>query len=248
MDGTNGHLARRGRYGIDEPIWPALNAAVGAACLTGAALAGRRSRWGLPMSLAGGVFLGFAASYLYTTTTGKFAVWEDLLRDLDLRGDETVLDMGCGRGAVLLMAARLVPDGRAIGIDVWRTGEQSGNSPDVTRRNAELEGVADRVDLHTADIRAMPVADESADVVMSSMVIHNIADAGGRREALDEAVRVLRPGGRLAIVDVHYVTDGYAAHLRTRGLEGVRVTDLGWRFWYGGPFLGTRLIAGRKRG
>src|SRR5262252_3151581 len=197
MDQAASHIVRRGHYGIDEPRWPALNFGVGAACLAGAALARRRAGWAVPAALAGSVFLGFAASYLYTTSRGKFAVWHQLLRDLDLRGSETVLDMGCGRGAVLLMAARLLPEGRAIGIDLWRTDEQSGNRLEVTRRNAELEGVAERVELHTGDMRAMPFADASVDVVVSSLAIHNIADVGGRARALDEAIRVLRPDGRI---------------------------------------------------
>lgn len=246
MDDTAGHLARRGRYGIDEPRWPALNAGVGAACVAGAVLARRRAGLAAPAALGGIVFLGFAASYLYTTTTGKFAVWHELLRELDLRGSETLLDMGCGRGAVLLMAARLLPQGRAVGIDVWRTAEQSGNGLEETRRNAELEGVSDRVELHTGDMRAMPLADASADVVVSSLAIHNIDESDGRLRALEEAVRVLRPGGRLLIADMHYVTDAYAAHLRGHDMRDVRVRNLGWRFWYGGPWLATSLVTARK--
>src|SRR5215470_14105963 len=188
MADTSDHSNYRGRYGIDEPRWPLLNLGAGAACLAGAVLVRRRAGWAVPAALGGIAFLGTVASYLYTSTTGKFAVWRDLLRDLDLRGDETVLDMGCGRGAVLLMAARLLPDGRAIGIDLWRTAEQSGNSLEQTRRNAELEGVADRVELHTGDMRAMPLSDASVDVVLSSMAIHNIAEDDGRLRALDEAV------------------------------------------------------------
>jgi SAM-dependent methyltransferase len=250
MAQTTDDSGRRGDYGIDEPRWPLLNASVGAALLAGAAWSrersGRWAGWALLPALSGTFLVGNAASYLYTTTTGKFAVWRELLSDLDLRADDTVLDMGCGRGAVLLMAARLVPSGRAIGIDLWRTAEQSGNSIEVTLRNAALEGVADRVELHTGDMRAMPFADDSIDVVLSSLAIHNIVDVGGRARALDEAVRVLALDGRLAIVDIHYVTGMYADHLRDRGMEDVQVRSLGWRFWYGGPWLATNVVTARK--
>ena len=92
--------------------------------------------------------------YVHFTRAGKIAVWADLLDRLELRGDERLLDIGCGRGAVLLMAAQRLPRGRAVGVDIWSTKDQSGNAQQVTRLNAELEGVADRVELHTADMPA----------------------------------------------------------------------------------------------
>jgi ubiquinone/menaquinone biosynthesis C-methylase UbiE len=121
--------------------------------------------------------------------------------------------VGCGRGAVLLMAAKLLPRGRAVGIDLWKRADQSGNALEVTKRNAELEGVADRVELHTGDMRSLPFEDDSFDLVLSSLAIHNITDVTGRARAIDEAVRVLRPGGRLLIVDIG-ATSEYEARLR----------------------------------
>jgi len=136
-----------------------------------------------------------AGFFVYTTRAGKFAVWAELLDRLDLQGDERLLDVGCGRGAVLLMAARRLPRGRAVGVDVWSAKDQSGNAEQVTRRNADLEGVADRVELHTADMRQLPFEDGSFDVVVSSLAIHNISGAGERARALREAARVLKQGG-----------------------------------------------------
>ena len=75
----------------------------------------------------------------------------------DSEGDERLLDIGCGRGAVLLMAAQRLPHGLALGVDVWSATDQSGNAQQVTKLNAVLEGVAERVDLHTADMRQPPL-------------------------------------------------------------------------------------------
>ena len=64
------------------------------------------------MAFYGAFFLANASSFLYTTRRGKFQVWEEILDGLHLRGDERVLDMGCGRGAVLTAVAKRLTTGR----------------------------------------------------------------------------------------------------------------------------------------
>jgi len=142
--------------------------------------------------------------------------------------------MGCGRGAVLLMAAQRLTTGRAAGVDLWRSVDQSGNSLEATRRNVIAEGVADRVELHTGDMTALPFEDNSFDVVVSSLAIHNISGSAGREKAITEAVRVLRPGGRLMIADIR-ATRQHEAQLAKLGMSEVARRRLGWRFWWGGP-------------
>ena len=159
-------------------------------------------------------------------------VWAELLDRLKLRGDERILDLGCGRGAVLLMAAQHLTTGRAVGVDLWRRVDQSGNSAEATRRNAIAEGVADRVELHTGDMTALPFEDNSFDVVVSSLAIHNISGRAGREKAIGEAVRVLRPGGRLLIADVR-ATRQHQAQLARLGMNDVARRGLGWRFLAG---------------
>jgi ubiquinone/menaquinone biosynthesis C-methylase UbiE len=239
---------RRGEYGVDAPYVPLFLGGVGCALLCFAAL----SAWvigsavGAVVCLVYGLFMLLSmASYLYTTRAGKFRVWSELLAQLGLHGSEQVLDLGCGRGTVLLMAAALLPAGQAVGVDLWKTSDQSGNALAVTRRNAEREGVAARVALHTADMRALPFPDASFDLVLSSLAIHNISAQAGRLQAIDEAVRVLKPGGRLLIADFRS-TDRYAERLRHLGMTSVAQRGLGWRFWYGGPWAVTSLVSAVK--
>jgi SAM-dependent methyltransferase len=239
---------RRGAYGVDAPLMPVILGLVGLAFVT----LGMASAWlwhAAGWAVVNFVFAGFmllsAACYLHTTRRGKFAVWAEVLAELPLRGDERALDLGCGRGAVLLMAAQLLPQGKAMGVDLWKLRDQSGNAVEVTLRNAEREGVADRVEVRTADLTTLPFADASFDLVLSSLAIHNIGDAAGRAKSIDEAVRVLKPGGRLLIADILFAT-AYARQLREHGMADVAVCGLGWRFWYGGPWVAARLVTATK--
>jgi ubiquinone/menaquinone biosynthesis C-methylase UbiE len=95
---------------------------------------------------------------------------------------------------VALIAAKLVPRGSVVGVDIWRA-DQTGKSMEATRANAEAEGVTDRVELHTRDMTDLELPDGSFDLVVSNLAIHNLPDDDARRSAIDEAVRVLRPGG-----------------------------------------------------
>jgi SAM-dependent methyltransferase len=223
----------RPRYGIDAPPLPALLGAAGVA----ATLAAARRRTGrTALAATGGVLLAGTGIYLHTTLRGKLRAWDGILDRAALKGDEHVLDMGCGRGAVLIAAARRLPHGRAVGVDLW-SADQSGNRPETTLANAAAAGVADRVEVRSGDMTALPFPDASFDVVTSAMAIHNISSDEGRHRALDEAVRVLRPGGRLFIADPAPIVRKYAAHLGRGTLR-----PLGPGYWYSGPWVAVTLL------
>ena len=216
---------RRGSYGIDAPIAPAFLAGRAILYLVLAIVISKGMFW-----VALCFILACEAFYLHGTLRGKFVLWAELLDRLSLRGDERILDLGCGRGAVLLMAAQHLTTGRAVGVDLWRTVDQSGNSAEATQRNATAEGVADLSELHTGDLTALPFEDNRFDVVLSSLAIHNISGRAGREKAISEAVRVLRPGGRLLIVDVRG-TRQYQSQLAKLGMYDVSRRGLGWWSW-----------------
>ncbi len=111
----------------------------------------------------------------------------------DLRPGETVLDLGSGAGAdVLISARRVAPTGKAIGLDM--TDEML----DLARANAETAGVTN-VEFIKGYLEDLPLPDSSVDVVISNCVINL---SGDKPKTIAEAARVLRTGGRFAISDV----------------------------------------------
>jgi arsenite methyltransferase len=237
----------RGSYGMDGGFVAVTVFGLAECALAGAvgwAFRRRKPVIGGLAGAAGVCVAACAAGYLYSTGRGKRAIWTELLDELGLRGDEHVLDVGCGRGAVLMLAARRLPRGRAVGADIWRRRDQNGNSRATAERNALLEGVADRVEIVDADARDLPFPDASFDLVLSSLAISNISGDSERARALREAMRVLRPGGRLRIVD-----DGagsYARVLREAGCADVTIRRLGWRASFGIPGHTMPLVSGTK--
>ena len=104
-----------------------------------------------------------------------------------------VLDLGCGAGTDLLIAAQMTgPTGRVIGVDM------TSAMLDRARESADAMGL-DNVALHEALIESLPLADASVDAVISNGVIDLVPD---KDAVLDEIDRVLRPGGRLQLADV----------------------------------------------
>ena len=95
----------------------------------------------------------------------------------------------------------------------------------------------------TGDMTALPYEDAAFDVVTSALAVHNIKKAEGRRAAVAEAVRVLRPGGRLVLVDIRNI-DEYRKVVA--GQRDVSVRKLGPRYWYGGPWMAASALLATK--
>jgi arsenite methyltransferase len=238
---------RRGEYGYDAPYALVIFGLLAVATGLVAAMAWLQGpiRAAMPITFYFVFFLANTSSFYYTTRRGKFLEWNRILDGLRLRGDESVLDMGCGRGAVLTAVAQRLTTGRVTGVDIWSTKDQSGNAKDVTLRNASLEGVGDRVDIETGDMRSLPYPDATFDLVVSSLAIHNIRSNADRKRAIVEGFRVLKPGGRMVIADIR-ATAIYEEALRTLSASNVERCRLGWRFWWGNPFAGTTLLTASK--
>ncbi len=147
---------------------------------------------------------------------------DTILNQIKWRGDEHVLDVGCGRGLMLIGAAKHLTTGKAVGIDIWSAKDQSRNSADATVANAKAEGVSDRVKVQTADMLALPFADGTFDVVVSHWTVHNLETADQRQLALSEMTRVLKPRGTILMADIEN-RDEYMTCFSKLGFKNVRL-------------------------
>jgi len=169
---------------------------------------------------------------------GKIRERDRLLSRIDWRGDERVLDVGCGRGLLLIGAARRLTTGKATGIDIWQSEDLSGNKPEATIDNAKSEGVENRVEVKTADMRKMPFADGTFDVILSRAAIHNLYSADDRASAVREIARVLRPGGRALIDDIRHPAE-YTSVLAESGCTVQRLSSAANAFFWTIVTLGS---------
>ncbi|WP_154698941.1 class I SAM-dependent methyltransferase, partial [Lactiplantibacillus plantarum] len=126
---------------------------------------------------------------------GKYKTFDEAIRHLNLKPDSQVLDLGCGRGALLTrIAKQLGLAGKVTGLDLWLSRDQSHNKMAVTQKNVDDLGLTDRVNLVTGDMTKLNFPDASFDVVTSSFAFHNIKNEQARINAVKEAIRVLKPG------------------------------------------------------
>ena len=188
----------------------------------------------------GAVFLAIGGVMVWSSRVAKLQLRDQLIDSLQLKPDDKVLDVGCGRGLMLIGAAKRLKAGKANGVDTWSPMVLSGNSAEATRENAKIEGVADRVRVETCDARKLPYPDNQYDAVMSSLAIHNIPEEDGRNQAVREMWRVLKPGGRLLIYDILH-TGAYAQVLRNSGASDVTLSPMGF-LWC----MPTRSLLARK--
>ena len=226
-------VRKQADYGIDAPdvvrqLAMAGIATTSMATISYLALHTNRSRLATRLLVAGvctglGCLAGLG-SILWSSKVGKLRGRDRLMEAIPWRGDETVLDVGCGRGLLLVAAAQHLTTGKAVGVDIWRSQDQSANRPETTWENARAEGVADRIEIEDGDARKLPFRDGTFDVVISSLALHNIHGRAGRAQAVREMARVLKPGGYVAILDA-VRTGEYVQALQDSGMGDVKASQ-----------------------
>ncbi len=178
---------------------------------------------------------------LWSSFVGKKHMRDKLIDSLNLQGNERVLDVGCGRGLLLIGAAKkLTRGGKATGIDLWSQQDLSNNQAVFTKENAELERVSDRIQIISGDMTNMHFEDNSFDAVIASMAIHNVPTAEKRNVTIQHISRVLKPGGQVALLDFQ-CTKEYQRSLFALGWKNVLLSKR--YFWMFPP---VRIVTGKK--
>lgn len=221
-------------YGTDAPqvirnlaVGGAVSFAIAIVLRHGIAVAGGgRINIAVSAWVTGAVLTIEAVLMIVYARIGKFHHRDRLLAMHPWRGDEQVLDVGTGRGLLLVGAAKHLVTGRATGIDIWRAEDLTGNTRDAAQRNIDIEGVGNRCTLQSMPAERMTFADASFDVVVSNLCLHNIEERDTRAAACREIARVLRPGGVALISDFRHTAE-YAGVFRGAGCE-VRLTAPEW--------------------
>ena len=134
-------------------------------------------------------------------------VWALVLENLVWNGEGKALDIGCGNGALAIKLAKKHPKAQVTGIDYW--GKRWEYSKSMCERNAELEGVNERVAFQKASAVALPFDDGFFDAAVSNFVFHEVSDAKDKREVIREALRVVKKGGKFSFQDVFLLKQVY---------------------------------------
>jgi arsenite methyltransferase len=239
-------MADKPDYGVDAPNVIRNLLIAGAICVLLAVSVGRITIAHVNLAFYPGLLYSAAAFFvpgvlmLIYAKAGKFRHRDRILAKVAWTGTETVLDVGTGRGLLLIGAAKRLTTGHATGIDIWNAEDLSGNGPEALLKNVALEGVDRKTTVKSEDARKMSFVDASFDVVLSNLCLHNIYVRAGRSEACLEIARVLKPRGVAVISDFKHMRD-YAAGFEGAGLA-VEMCPLNWM----GTFPPLRILVARK--
>lgn len=173
--------------------------------------------------VAGGIFL------VWASRIGKYRMRDKIMAQIDWRGDEQVLDVGCGAGLLLIGAAQRLTTGKATGVDIWDKNLEYGSNPETVWANARIEGVTDRIAVKNGNACNLPFQDGLFDLVTTSDMLHHLS-RNDRDKAVHEMTRVLKPGGKLVIAEIAF-TKQFIQALQGSGVSHIEETSLDMILW-----------------
>lgn len=127
-------------------------------------------------------------------------VHEHLVEHLDWNGEGRLLDIGCGAAALTVRCAKAFPKAQITAMDYW--GAEWNYAKEQCERNAQIEGVADRISFQKGDAAKLDFPDETFDAAVSNFVFHEVRTAKDKRDVVREALRIVKKGGVFSFQDM----------------------------------------------
>lgn len=127
-------------------------------------------------------------------------IHEFLVNHLPWDGNGTLLDIGCGAGALTIRCAKKFPKAKFVGMDYW--GKEWSYAKEQCENNALAEGVSDKMYFEKGDAAKLNYSDNAFDAVVSNFVFHEVKTQPDKRLVVREALRVVKKGGAFAFQDL----------------------------------------------
>lgn len=156
-------------------------------------------------------------------------VLDELISRIQWNGSGRVLDIGCGSGALSVRLAKKYKDATITGIDYW--GSEWGYCREQCEENARVEGVEDRTVFQQASALKLPFEDEAFDLVVSNLTFHEVKGGKSKLDAVQEALRVVKKGGKFVFQDLFLIQQYYGTPdelteaVRAMGAKEVHFVD-----------------------
>jgi precorrin-6B methylase 2 len=177
-------------------------------------------------------FIHFCRSYYVFSYKGgglSGKILDMILSYVQWDGKGSVLDIGCGSGALSIKLAKKFPEAKITGIDYWvKKWDYNENQ---CRKNAVLEGVSDRINFSKGDASQLPFENESFDIVVSNFTFHEVKSVKDKRDVIKEALRVVKQEGRFIFHDLFYMKNLYGepeemlTELRSIGISEINIKN-----------------------
>lgn len=234
------------RYGIDAPLAILIYTVFGIGLVGHTYL--NRSNYLISIELFIGIILMIGAViYWHITSRGKYQIFDCAVKQLQPELNDQILDLGCGRGALLTrLASQVQVPGKVVGLDLWLSRDQSNNKMTTTQKNVDDLGLTDWVTLVTGDMTKLAFPDNSFEMITSSFAIHNVKNKQARDQAINEAVRVLKPHGQIMIIDTGHNLNEYGQALQAAGVQVIQSRRLRFNGWWATPLTGSYMVVGNK--